>query len=78
MHELVYGAVEPHLWATLLRRIFDVDILRCAHCAGRLRLFGEVVDSLQITLMLESLGIAVDAPHVARAPTELLGEVAIE
>lgn len=54
LHGALYAATPRVDWATLLRRTFDVDVLRCAHCGGRLRLLGEVVESHQVTLVLDS------------------------
>jgi hypothetical protein len=63
-------------WATLLRRSFEVDVLTCARCGGRLRVLGEVTDPALVQLVLESLGLPSHAPSVARArdPTSLLGD----
>jgi hypothetical protein len=69
-------ASSPRLdWATLLRRSFDVDVLRCAGCGSRLRVLGEVTEPALVGLVLESLGLPHDAPCAARArdPTELMG-----
>jgi len=43
-------------WATLLRRSFEVDVLACARCGGRLRVLGEVSDPAFVQLVLEALG----------------------
>ena len=61
-------------WATLLRRSFDVDVLSCTACGGRLRVLGEVTEPSLVRLVLETLGLPPDAPRAARArnPTELL------
>jgi hypothetical protein len=71
-----YAAAPRVDWATLLRRTFDVDVLRCSSCGGRLRVLGEVTDAAMVRLVLESLGLPTEPPPVARArdPTELLGE----
>ena len=63
-------------WATLLRRSFEVDVLTCARCGGRVRVLGEITDPAIAGLILESLGLPTDAPVAARArdPTELLGD----
>jgi hypothetical protein len=57
------------------RRSFDVDILQCARCGGRLRVLGEVTEPAMVRLVLESLGMPTEGPTVARArdPTESLG-----
>jgi hypothetical protein len=72
----LYAATARVDWATLLRRSFDVDVLACAHCGGRLRVLGEVTDAAAIRLVLESLGLPTAAPCAARArdPTDLLAE----
>jgi hypothetical protein len=38
------GEVSPRhwAWAALMRRAFDVDVLACPHCGGRLRLIATV------------------------------------
>ncbi len=72
----LYAATSRIDWATLLRRTFDVDVLVCPACGGRLRVLGEVTDRAMVRLVLESLELPADAPRAARArdPTELLGE----
>ena len=62
-------------WATLLRRSFEVDVLRCAGCGGRLRVLGEVTEPSLVGLVLESLGLPREAPRASRArdPTDLMG-----
>jgi hypothetical protein len=70
-------AASPRIdWARLLRRCFDVDVLNCPTCGGRLRVLSEVTDPTMIGLMLEALGLPTVAPRAARArdPTELGGE----
>jgi hypothetical protein len=70
-------AASPRLdWASLLRRSFDVDVLACPSCGGRLRVLGEVTAPAIVRLVLETLGMPTDAPRVARArdPTEWCGE----
>jgi len=70
----LYAASPRVDWATLLRRSFEVDVLRCAACGGRLRVLGEVTEPSLVALVLESLSLPPDAPRVApaRDPTELL------
>jgi hypothetical protein len=73
---LLYAASPRVDWATLLRRSFDVDILACTKCGGRLRVLGEITEPSLVRMVLESLGLPAEAPPLARArdPTELLGE----
>jgi hypothetical protein len=44
-------------WAQLMQRAFDVDVLACARCGGRLRLVATVEDPHAIRAILESLGL---------------------
>ena len=71
----LYAASPRVDWASLLRRSFDVDVLACSSCGGRLRVLGEVTEPAMVRLVLDALGMPTDAPRVARArdPTELLG-----
>ncbi len=67
-------ATSPRVpWATLLRRTFEVDVLTCTQCSGRLRILGAVEDPVEAREILEHLGIPADVPaHVrARDPTLL-------
>jgi Putative transposase len=80
LHGALYAAAPRIDWARLLRRTFDVDVLRCAACGGRLRVVREVNDPAAARLVLESLALPSDPPRAARArdPTELLGDAEIE
>jgi hypothetical protein len=48
-------------WAQLMRRAFDVDVLVCRACGGRLRLIATILDPGTIRAMLRSLGLATEA-----------------
>jgi hypothetical protein len=56
-------------WATLLRRVFDVNALECPRCGGKLRMIATLIEPPVITKILDSLGLASSPPlpH-ARAP----------
>jgi hypothetical protein len=60
----------------LLRRSFEVDVLRCASCGCRLRVLGEVTEPALVRLVLQGLGMPSEPPRVARArdPTDLFDE----
>ena len=61
-------AARPRVdWAKLLRRTFDVDVLVCPTCSGRLRVLGAVTDAAEARELLERLGLPADAPTTARA-----------
>jgi len=53
-------------WANLMRRAFDVDVLACPRCGGRLRLLGTIDDPVAILAILDSL--AVSAGPLDRPP----------
>ena len=57
----------------LLRRTFDIDILDCAKCHGRLRVVAAIADVRGARRILERLGVPSAAPEAARArdPTHL-------
>jgi hypothetical protein len=77
---LLYAASPRVDWATLLRRSFEVDVLRCPSCSGRMRVLGEITEPRLVTSVLESLAMPTEAPGAARArdPTELLGDECVD
>jgi hypothetical protein len=76
---LLYAGSPRADWASLLRRSFEVDVLQCARCGGRVRVLGEITEPM-VSVILEALEMPTEAPPVGRArdPTELLGEAAEE
>ena len=59
-------------WATLLKRVFLVDVLACPKCDGRMRILAVVTKTESIQSILDSLGMASQAPrfHPARSPPQ--------
>jgi len=58
-------ATSPRVdWATLLRRTFDVDVLACTRCQGRLRLMSVITEPATVRRILEHLGIPATAPPI--------------
>ena len=58
-------ATSPRVdWATLLRRTFDVDVLACTRCQGRLRLMSVITELATVRRLLEHLGIPARAPPI--------------
>jgi hypothetical protein len=55
----VGGAPKPRYWtwALLMRRAFDLDVLRCPRCAGRMRLIATIDDPAVIQRVLAHLGL---------------------
>jgi hypothetical protein len=61
-------ATSPRVpWSILLRRTFDVDVLECAKCHGRLRVLGAIEDPVAARAILERLGFPTEAPAQVRA-----------
>jgi len=66
----------PHTsWAELLRRTFEIDVLACRECGGRLRLLATIEDPAVVKKILSHLGIATECPRPApaRPPPETAG-----
>jgi hypothetical protein len=61
-------------WANLMRRAFDIDVLACPRCGGRLRLLGTIEDPVAIHAILDSL--AVSAALLDRPPPAAVMEPA--
>jgi len=53
-------------WADLMRRAFDIDVLACSRCGGRLRLLGTVEDPDAIRAILAA--VAASRELTDRAP----------
>ena len=53
------GAPRPRYWtwALLMRRAFDLDVLRCPRCAGRMQLIATIDDPAVIQRILAHLGL---------------------
>ena len=59
-------------WALLMRRTFDVDVLECPKCTGKLRILAVIGDRAIATQILDELHIPrAEQPHGARDPTTL-------
>jgi hypothetical protein len=49
-------------WAELLKRTFDVDVLACPRCEGRMRLLAVVTDAKSLGRYLRALGEPTEGP----------------
>jgi hypothetical protein len=54
-------------WAELLKRTFDIDVLECPKCHGRMKLLAMITDGKSVERYLTKLGEPTDAP--ARSPS---------
>ena len=77
------GRPRGYLWAELMRRTFEIDVLDCPRCGGRLRLLALIEDARIVERILRHLGLpnrparaaarscstAVGAPPASPSPT---------
>ena len=56
-------------WASLLRRVFALDVLVCPRCAGPRRILGAVTAPHAVRRLLVALGLAAEPPPGRRVPT---------
>jgi hypothetical protein len=54
-------------WAALLRRIFELDVLKCPRCGGRMRILGAVNPPDAIRKILSCLGLPSRPPPITPA-----------
>jgi hypothetical protein len=73
----LYAATPRVDWAALLRRSFDVDVMACAKCGGRLRVVAVITEREPVQRILEHLGLPTEVtpPARARDPTDDLDDV---
>jgi hypothetical protein len=55
-------------WADLMRRAFDIDVLACPRCGGRMRLLATVDNSRVIRQILAHLGLPTEVPQPRSPP----------
>jgi hypothetical protein len=69
---VLYAASPRVEWARLLRRSFDVDVLECPKCRGRLRVLAVITEQEPVRRILAHIGVPTEAPPIARArdPTD--------
>jgi hypothetical protein len=51
------GSPRYWTWAALMRRAFDLDVLRCPRCAGRMQRIATIEDPAVIQRILAHLGL---------------------
>jgi hypothetical protein len=58
-------------WAQLLERVFEIDILSCPRCGGRMRILCAINSQPAIQKILTCLGLPTRAPPIAPAKFEM-------
>jgi hypothetical protein len=58
-------------WARLLKRMFEIDIERCPHCGGNMKIIAAILERAAITKILNHLGLPARAPP--RSPAKIQG-----
>jgi hypothetical protein len=56
-----------YTFAELMRRVFDVEVLRCPHCQGKRELVAMITEVPVIRAILECLKLPADPPVMAEA-----------
>jgi hypothetical protein len=71
-----YSVSRPrdYSWAELMRRVFEIDVLKCERCGGRSRIIAAIHPPDTTRKILECLGLPSRAPPVARAAPDSLFE----
>ena len=59
-------------WAELLKRSFAIDILKCSHCAGKMKVIATIQEQAIVRRILEAVGLPFEPPRRAspRAPPQ--------
>ena len=63
------GGKPSSTWARLIRRIFEVDPLRCGNCGRQMRIIAFVTDFRQVSRILEPIGEQTIRPPPLTAKT---------
>jgi hypothetical protein len=56
-----------YAWAALMARVFEIDVLKCPDCNGRLRILAAIHPPVNTRKILECMGLPSRAPPIARA-----------
>ena len=54
-------------WSKLLARVFGVDVSKCSHCGGRMKIIASIKDPPVIKKILTHLGLSPIPPPLAPA-----------
>jgi len=56
-----------YTWAELMKRVFEIDILRCPFCHSRRKLIAQITEAPVIRAFLACLGLPLDPPELKPA-----------
>ena len=59
--------IKKSSWAKLLARVFDIDISKCVHCNGKMKIIASIKDPPVIKRILTHLGLSPIPPPLAPA-----------
>jgi hypothetical protein len=59
-----------YAWAALMARVFEIDVLQCPDCQGRLRILAAIHPPANTRKILECMGLPIRPPPVPRAVSE--------
>jgi hypothetical protein len=59
-----------YLWATLMSRVFEIDVLKCPDCCGHLRILAAIHPPVNTRKILDCMGLPSRAPPIARAASQ--------
>jgi hypothetical protein len=62
-------------WAQLMMRVFELDVLFCPRCGGRMRVMCPINPPLAIEKILACLGLPTRAPPIAPAKSDRVNEL---
>ena len=74
-HTCTHSAPVRMSWARMLKRVFDIDMERCA-CGGKLKFVASIERPEVIEKILTHLGLAAQPPPIAPARRDELFEAA--
>jgi len=60
-----------YLWSTLMTRVFEIDVLKCPDCNGRVKILAAIHSPVNTRKILECMGLPSLAPPIARTVSEL-------
>jgi Putative transposase len=60
-------------WAELLARVFNIDVKKCGHCGGELKIIAAIIEVSAIRKILGHLGLPDKPPDIspARLPPQM-------